>query len=464
MRKVLTLSVAALSVLLNGTAGLAECPLGLERVASGLSLPVFAAHPNDGSNRLFILEQHTGRIKILDLDTNTILTTPFLEISGLAGGSEQGLLGMAFHPDYQNNGLFFVNVTVTGGTSGNGITQIRRYQVSAGDPNLANAASMKVILSYDQPFVNHNGGWMDFGPDGYLYISAGDGGSANDPGNRAQNLAVLFGKILRIDVDANDGPTGHYGIPPDNPFVSDSGALDEIWAYGLRNPWRCSFDRSTGDLYIGDVGQGAKEEIDFQPASSTGGENYGWRVMEADLCADNSQTGGNPPCFDASFTDPIYNYSHPTGFAIVGGYVYRGDDLPDLQGTYFFADYSTTLIWSFRYDGQNLTDFTDRTAELDPSPFSIGLISSFGEDEQGRFYILDWDDGEVYRIISDDSPIAGDIYHNCRVDFKDFALLSQLWREGCTSPDWCDGRDLNTDGLVDFDDIDILVLNWLSGT
>ena len=464
MKKFLLFLIASLLILLFNVITFAECTLGLERIASGLSRPVGVAHPNDGSNRLFILEQHTGRIKILNLDTNTVLPTPFLEINGLAGGNEQGLLGMAFHPDYQNNGLFFVNVTVTGGAFNNGVTQIRRYQVSAGDPNLANAASMVVIMSYDQPYSNHNGGWMGFDPNGYLYIASGDGGSANDPQNRAQNLTTLFGKILRIDVDANDGPTGHYGIPPDNPFVDVAGALDEIWAYGLRNPWRCSFDRLNGDFYIGDVGQGAREEIDFQPASSSGGENYGWRVMEGTLCADNSQTGGNPPCFDTSFTSPIYEYSHPTGFAVVGGYVYRGNDLPDLQGTYFFADYSTTLIWSFRYDGQNLTDFTDRTAELDPSPFTIGYISSFGEDEQGRLYILDLDDGEVYRIISADTPIAGDIYHNCKVDFIDFALLSQYWLDNCSAPDWCHGRDLNTDEIVDFDDLSIFMQNWPLGT
>jgi glucose/arabinose dehydrogenase len=452
-----------LCVLLCPISVSAECTLALERIASGLSRPVGLAYAHNGGNRLFVLEQHTGRIKILDLGTNTVLTTPFLGIDGLAGGNEQGLLSMAFHPDYQTNGLFYVNVTVPGGIFGGGVTEIRRYQVSATDPNLADPGSVSVIMAYDQPYSNHNGGWMDFGPDGYLYIASGDGGSANDPGNRAQDRTTLLGKMIRIDVDANDGATGLYGIPPDNPFVTGTTALDEIWAYGLRNPWRCGFDRLTGDLYIGDVGQGAREEIDFQPSESTGGENYGWRVMEGTLCADNSQFAGNPPCFETEFVEPIHEYVHPTGFAVVGGYVYRGNDIGDLQGTYFFADYSTTSIWSFRYDGQNLTDFRDRTTELDPSPFNIGSISSFGEDEKGELYILDLDDGEVYRIVRAEPAIPGDLDHNCEVDLRDFSHLSQFWHADCNMPDWCVGRDLNNSGHVDFNDVRVFADNWLEG-
>jgi len=372
-------------------------------------------------------------------------------------------LGIAFHPDYEDNGLFYVNVTIPGGAFSSGVTQIRCYQVSADDPNLANPSSMKVIMSYDQPFANHNGGWIGFGRDGYLYITSGDGGSANDPGNRAQNLSTFLGKILRIDVDGNDGPTGFYGIPPDNPFADNPNALDEIWAYGLRNPWRCSFDRLTGDLYVGDVGQGAREEIDFQPAASTGGENYGWRVMEGTLCADNSRSGGNPACFESGLTNPIYEYAHPTGFAVVGGYVYRGNEIGDLHGTYFFADYSTTRIWSFRFDGQNLTDFRDRTAELDASPFSIGSISSFGEDQEGELYLLDLDDGELYKIVSAESAIPGDINHNCEVDLRDFARLSQFWLAECDILHWCFAKDLNTDSQVDFNDVRTPVEHWLEG-
>jgi glucose/arabinose dehydrogenase len=417
----------------------AACRLGVELVATGLNRPVGTAYPPGGSQRLFIIEQHTGRIKILDLKSSTLLTEPFLDIDGLATGNEQGLLGLVFHPNYAENGLFFVNLTISGGD-----TQIRRYRVSADDPTRADPGSMAVVLSYDQPFGNHNGGWLAFGPDGYLYIGTGDGGGSFDPGNRGQNLGTLLGKLLRIDVDGTDGSTGLYGIPADNPFVGVPGARPEIWAYGLRNPWRCSFDRATGDLYIADVGQREIEEVSFQPAGSPGGENYGWRVMEGRRCNDNAQTGGNPPCNDPSLVEPIHQYSHAVGFSITGGYVYRGQAISGLAGTYFFADYVEGRIWSFRFDGQVITEFAERTDELEPPEREIGisLISSFGEDADGELYILDMGDGEVFKLVQAEPPIEGDLNGDCQVDFADLNILAGNWMAGkeTTQPSQPPGR------------------------
>lgn len=383
------------------------------RVASGLSRPIFVTFAPGDETRLFIAEQHSGRIKILDLGTLTVNATPFLTVTGLSTGSEQGLLGLAFHPSYASNGYFYVNFTDSGGT-----TRIRRYTVS-GDPNVANPGSATAVLSYSQPQSNHNGGWLGFGPDGYLYIASGDGGSANDSGTghtagigNAQDITDnLLGKMLRIDVDGDDfpgDPDRNYAIPATNPFVGISGD-DEIWAYGLRNPWRCSFDRSTGDLYIGDVGQGSREEIDVQPAASTGGENYGWRLREGTIQTP-SVGGPKPP----GAIDPIYDYTHGSGstqgFSVTGGYVYRGP-IPSLQGKYFFADYVTERIWSVTWDGSspstfdgtNYTDFTNWTATLVPPVGTINNISSFGEDFFGNLYIVDLG-GEVFRIIDDSIP------------------------------------------------------------
>lgn len=403
----------------------AVCPLGLERVAFGLDRPVGVAWPDDDSNRLFVIEQHTGRIRIVDLTAGVLHPAPFLQLGGLATGNEQGLLGLAFDPLYGDNGLFYVNVTITDGT-----TEIRRYRTSRASLDVADPSSAVVLLSYAQPFSNHNGGWLAFGPDGYLYISTGDGGSAFDPGNRAQSLQTLLGKLLRIDVRGTNGATGRYGIPPDNPFVHVPNARPEIWAYGLRNPWRCSFDRATGDLYIGDVGQNQIEEIDFQPASSAGGENYGWRVMEGTRCSDDSRAGGNPPCGDPSLVPPIYEYTHAVGVSVTGGYVYRGRKLGGLQGTYFFADYGSARIWSFRYRDSVLTEFTERTAELNPGLTNISFLSSFGEGPDDELYLLDLVDGEVFRMVSTAEPIPGDINNDCRVDFTDLSILGENWLAG----------------------------------
>jgi glucose/arabinose dehydrogenase len=389
----------------------AQAVITTERVANALSNPIFVTAPPGDTSRLFIVEQHSGNIRILNLGTLTINATAFLTVTGISTGSEQGLLGMAFHPDYSSNGYFFVNFT---NTSGN--TIVRRYTVSA-NPDIADSGSALQVLSITQPQSNHNGGWLGFGPnDDYLYIASGDGGGANDTGTghttgtgNAQDITGNhLGKLLRIDVDGDDFPgdsTRNYAIPPSNPFVGVTGD-DEIWAYGLRNPWRPSFDRLNGNLYIADVGQGAREEIDVQPAASTGGENYGWRLREGMIETPSSGIGGPKP---PGAIDPIYDYSHGSGttqgFSVTGGYVYRGP-IASLQGTYFFADYVTERIWSLVFDGDppashngtNYTGFTDWTAALDPPVGDIDSISSFGEDAVGNLYIVDRG-GEVFRVI-----------------------------------------------------------------
>ncbi|MBL1218084.1 MAG: glucose dehydrogenase [Planctomycetes bacterium] len=360
--------------------------LTTERVASGFAIPVLVTAPTDDPDRIFIVEQG-GLIRIADRSGNGVYPDPFLDISDrVRSGGERGLLGLAFHPDYDNTGYLFVNYT-----NSSGATTVARFSVSANNPDLADPASEKILLTVSQPYSNHNGGNIVFGPDGYLYIGMGDGGSGNDPGNRAQNPLEFLGKILRIDVDNGDP----YGIPADNPFVNDPGTLDEIWAIGVRNPWRWSFDRETGDLWIGDVGQSAREELDFQPADSPGGENYGWRCMEGFRCTGLDGCNCNGP----ELTLPIYDYTHAGGrCSVTGGYVYRGPSIPLLAGTYFFADYCAADIWSFRYDGSQMSEFTDRTVELDPgNGQAIDFIPSFGEDGLGELYIVDIE-GEVYRL------------------------------------------------------------------
>ena len=368
--------------------------LGTVLVGAGFSNPVFATSPPGDIERLFVVEQYTGRIKILHPETGVINPAPFLDIDGLSRGFEQGLLGLAFHPDYATNGYFYIHFNDSFGD-----TQIERYQVSANDPDLADPNSGLPILSIDQPFSNHNGGWIGFGPDDYLYLGMGDGGSGGDPGNRAQDITNQpLGKILRIDVNTDQfpgNPNRHYAIPPTNPFVDQTGD-DEIWAYGVRNPWRMSFDRETGDLYFGDVGQLTREEVSFQPASSTGGENYGWRIMEGDHCFDNNQTTA---CFDSSLVPPIHDYPRSEGTVVTGGYAYRGP-IDQLQGKYFFGDYARGHIWSLEHDGTNVTEFLTWTGQFTPTDASIDAISSFGEDGLGNLYIVDYV-GEIFQVVEE---------------------------------------------------------------
>ena len=350
--------------------------VALSQIASGLNNPVALTNARDGSNRLFITEQ---RGRILILEDGAVRETPFLDIQSLVSCcGERGLLSVAFHPDYVANGFFFVNYTDLAGH-----TVVARFTRSSIDPNLAEAGSRKQIIRIEQPFGNHNGGQLQFGPDGFLYIGMGDGGSGGDPGNRAQNLTTLLGKILRIDIDGGDP----YAVPADNPFVGNPQALPEIWSYGLRNPWRFSFDRATGDMFIGDVGQNTLEEVSFEPAGE-GGRNYGWRIMEASRCF-------NPPtnCNDGTLVLPILEYGRSDGCSVSGGYRYRGSRFPSINGRYFYGDFCSGKIWmaTLGVNGQWTSSVVLE---------SNAQITSFGEDEKGEIHVVDHG-GRIFRITSE---------------------------------------------------------------
>ncbi|MDP8903700.1 MAG: PQQ-dependent sugar dehydrogenase [Chloroflexota bacterium] len=352
------------------TASAPPVELVLEPFADGLDALTFITHAGDGSGRLYALEQ-AGRIRIIGGD-GTVHEAPFLDISDrVRAGGELGLLGLAFHPRYAENGRLFVNYTDTAGDTV--VSEFARATETAAEP-----ASERVILAFDQPFTNHNGGWVAFGPDGMLYISTGDGGGAGDPLGAGQDTTTLLAKMLRIDVDS--ATDTRYAIPADNPFTGQDGVRPEIWAFGLRNPWRASFDRQTGDLFIGDVGQRTWEEISVAPAG-TGGQNYGWNVMEGPECFRSAE------CDTSGLTPPVAWY--PTradgGCAITGGYVYRGQALPGFGGTYFFADYCSGILWSLDAAAA-LAGGQTEPRELMATDLSI---SSFGEDEQGELYAVD---------------------------------------------------------------------------
>jgi glucose/arabinose dehydrogenase len=363
-------------------------------IAGGLTRPLWAGAPA-GDERLFIA-QKGGLIRILA--NGQILATPFLSLLGkISTGDEQGLLGVAFHPDYVHNGFFYVDYTDTTGD-----TVLSRFHVSA-DPNVADPASELVLLNQNQPFANHNGGDLHFGPnDGYLYVFFGDGGSANDPACRAQKLTNLLGKALRIDVDSGSP----YAIPPTNPFFGQTGVRQEIFHYGLRNPWRNGFDRLTGDLYIGDVGQDTIEEIDVAPAGSAG-LDFGWKLMEGTRCNQTSNCDtGTPPCNDPGYVLPITELTHAGGStAITGGYVYRGCQCPSEYGKYFFSDFGDHKIRSLEYDVATgtVSNLTDRTADFEPGGgLLIRNIASFGEDGFGELLVIDNAGnglGEVFKMV-----------------------------------------------------------------
>lgn len=349
--------------------------ISVVEVVDGLDSPLLVTHAGDGSGRIFIVEQG-GTIRIVQ--GGALVPTPFLDITNLVSCcGEQGLLGLAFPPDYSEKDYFYVNYT-----DNSGDTVVARYDVSA-NPNVADSDSEEVVLTVDQPYSNHNGGHLAFGPDDYLYIGLGDGGAGGDPDNNAQDPTTLLGKMLRIDVEAGVVP---YAIPADNPFVGDPTTLDEIWALGLRNPWRYSFDRVTGDLYIGDVGQTELEEIDFQAASSDGGENYGWRCYEG--TEPYNLAGCEVP---SEYTFPVEEYSHNLGCAVTGGYVYRGEQYPRMDGVYFYGDYCSGRIWGLQESGTGW----ESLELLDTSLF----ISSFGEDEAGNLFLTDLVGGAVYEVV-----------------------------------------------------------------
>ncbi len=374
----------------------------LSPFVTGFTAPVDLVNAGDGSGRLYVVQQ-TGQIRIIR--NGVALPTPFLNIAPkIVSGGEQGLLGLAFHPNYNVNGRFFVYYT----RAGDGAVVIERYQRSADNTNVADTtpANVKTLLVIPHPGQsNHNGGKLAFGHDGYLYAGTGDGGSGNDPPNNAQTLGVRLGKLLRLDVDQNVNVAPFYGIPPSNPFAASTcsgagvGQCPEIWAYGLRNPWRYTFDRVTGDLFIGDVGQSAREEVDFDMWPGTPGRNYGWRVMEGNLCT----PGVSPPSCSPppNYAPPIFDYPHPPGVAVVGGYRYRGSAIPALAGAYIYADEGSNFIWAATRADSGV--WTAQQQLLVPPT----NISAFGEDETGELYAAGYSDGTIYRVAARDNDGDG---------------------------------------------------------
>ena len=368
----------------------------LQLVANGLPSPVSISHADDNSGRLYIV-QKGGTIQILQ--HGALVAAPFLDIHTLVSTSnERGLLGLAFPTGYASKGHFFIYYTNLAGT-----IVIARYNVSA-NHSLADPASGVIVLTIDHPlYDNHNGGQLAFGPDGFLYAGVGDGGSGGDPNNHGQSFSVLLAKILRIDVEGsgcvqNPAKAQNYCIPTSNPYVSTSGDKPEIWALGLRNPWKFSFDRLTGDLYIGDVGQNIEEEIDFQPAASTGGENYGWKILEGNLCYSPATGCVDPPRYSAPVTVYDHMASNSNGCAVIGGYVYRGPNIfLDMQGVYFYADYCQGKIYGLENSAGWQTNL------LTTAPF---FISAFGEDESGFIYVADFTDGAIYQLQGAIDPAA----------------------------------------------------------
>lgn len=364
----------------DGEGVIAPPPAGneteLELVADGLDSPLYLTAPL-GDERLFIVEQ-AGTIRIIE--DGVLLPDPFLDIRGrVESGGEQGLLGLAFHPAYAANGWFYVNYT-----DNDGDTRIERYQVTA-DPYVADPGSAELVLAIEQPAANHNGGMITFGPDGALYVATGDGGGGGDPQGNGQDLSSLLGKLLRLDVDTREP----YAIPLNNPFIGVAGAREEIWAYGLRNPWRFSFDRVGDRLYIADVGQGSWEEVNAVPATRPG-VNYGWNVMEGMHCFNASS------CNTEGLTLPVLEYANAgDACSITGGYVYRGDAIPELRGHYFYADFCAGWIRSFRLAGDGVTE----QQEWDVG--DIGSVLSFGEDAASELYVLTRGDqgGRVFRFV-----------------------------------------------------------------
>ncbi len=383
----------------------AHAEIGVREVAKGFERPVWAGVPKGVEGKLWVMEQD-GRVWIIDAKTGEREKEPFLDIREEVErkGNEEGLLGLAFAPDFMESGRFYVDYT---DKTKEKLTRISRF-VSK-DKKTTDPKSEEIILSYPSIFPNHNGGWIAFGPDEMLYIGNGDGGAGNDPKNSGQSMDTLLGKILRIDVSPETG----YKVPSDNPFVSDKKAKPEIWAFGVRNPWRCSFDRETGDFWIGDVGQNKTEEIDFMPKGKASGANFGWRLREANHETPGKEAkkpneaarktpadivGGPAP---KNAIEPVYFYEHGSkeneGMSVTGGYVYRGP-IKELQGRYIFGDYQNPRLWSFVLKNGKVTDFQDNTKTLQPNGGRINLISSFAEDNDGNLFIVDLT-GPIYQVI-----------------------------------------------------------------
>ncbi|MEO1584669.1 MAG: PQQ-dependent sugar dehydrogenase [Planctomycetota bacterium] len=429
-----------------------------EAFVTGLDRPVFLTHAPGAEDKLFVIEQE-GAIRVIE--NGVLLATPFLDIDasvfgGNSGQDERGLLGLAFDPDYETNGRFFVNYTYTVGQQLN--TRIESFERDDSDSsgNTADVSSRQTILEFAQDFNNHNGGWLGFGPDGYLYIATGDGGSGFDPRNRSSDLTQLLGKMLRIDVSSGSG----YTVPNDNPFLQVSGARPEIWAYGLRNPWRTSFDTATGDLWIADVGQGAREEINFQPASSAGGEHYGWRCREGNI-ATPSITGC--PSDLSLYTDPIWDYVSSGRCSVVGGYVYNGCAIPELQGLYVWGDYCTGEVIAIDPNAATI-------AEIPLFGFGFGL-SSFGEGPDGELYVMDVLAGFINKVVptnpvdangdgvidSCEEPCPADVNGDGQATPSDFSAWVQAFNARGA------GCDQNGDGLCTPSDFSAWVQNYNAG-
>ena len=442
--------------------------LGSELVTSALS-PTFVTHAPGFDNLLFVAERE-GRVRTFDLDANKYLSEPLLDLGDdVYVGGEAGLLGVAFHPQFAANGRVFVHYSADEAEDGSHTSYVRSYEVP--DIGLGalevDMASETTVLAIPQPDRRHNGGWIGFSPrDDYLYIATGDGGHANDTGdghtpeigNAQDTTDNLLGKILRIDVDEDAFPNDdnlNYKIPESNPFVGVSGD-DEIWAYGLRNPWRNSFDRETGNLWIADVGQDTREEVNFQSADSEGGENYGWRIREGSVDRVTGDVGGVKP---PGNVDPIHDYGHVPapdgGWSVIGGYVYRGP-VAELQGDYVFADFVTNQIWSLNYDGSVVTDFVNRTDDLAPTTGQLRGIVSFGEDAAGNLYMVRRT-GQIFRVTGVEAiaEMLGDYNANGIIDAADY----NVWRDtfGQQGPGLA--ADGNGDGVVNVSDYNI----WRDG-
>ncbi len=420
--------------------GGAEWPqIYLIQPMDGLDRPVHIGHANDGGARLFVVEQ-SGRIRIIK--DGVLLSTPFLDISGrVSCCGERGLLSVAFPPGYASKGYFYVDYTDTAGD-----TVVARYHLTA-NPDVADPSSEEIVLTIDQPYSNHNGGQLAFGPDGYLYIGMGDGGSGGDPHNHAQNPNSLLGKLLRIDVETGNPLT--YTIPATNPYTQTAGYRREIWALGLRNPWRFSFDRQTGDLYIADVGQSRREEVDFQPAAGAGGENYGWRILEGSLCY-NPSSGCVPP---VGYSAPVAEYDHSQGCSITGGMVYRGSLDQGMQGIYFYGDYCSGRIWGLKHDGTAW-----QTALLLDTDLAI---TTFGEDESGNLYVADYWNGRLYMLA--ETPPCPDFQSPPDVGIEDIQAIAGHWGLQTGDQGWDARFDRDRDGDVDVVDVARVAAAWGAG-
>ncbi|MHC5026335.1 MAG: PQQ-dependent sugar dehydrogenase [Planctomycetota bacterium] len=411
--------------------------LDIELVTDGLDRPLFVTHVPGDDSRIFIVEQW-GDVRIYDFALELLLPTPYVTIDVAIDHLERGLLGMAIDPNYEDNGYVYFNYT------SETKTVIERYTTSVDDRNLADPASAVTVICIDQPQALHNAGWTGFGLDGYLYSAIGDGG----PPIWSQDLMSLLGKIIRIDVSQLP-----YQSPPDNPFVDDPEAMDEIWASGLRNPFRCSFDRLTGDFWVGDVGQNALEELSYVAASPVGGANFGWPCYEADT-----------PYWDCEAPDAVppaivYDHSAPPGSnqancAVIGGYVYRGTDIPSLYGKYVYSDHCSSRLWSVRHTGGEVSDVVDH-AEVDIPD----LLMSFGEDARGELYVCTRFAGHVYRIIQDpDTPVCpSDINNDGSVGVFDLVAVITSW--GRCNATWC-AADIDGDGFVSTTDLIAVILSW----